>query len=423
MSAARYSIGASEIRKLRGARFQVWSKALEHWVDFRVSDDDINEPLGPRQGGEGIGLCAECLHPAGTIPSFLKVFRTDVRERTVRNRFLMDLELSGLHWMLAAMPYGVLPMSKVNGIPIVGHFSRRIQDRAGRVAPSLLSYVEQGQWNLAREERCRFSGQLACAVYALEAVGIVHGDLALGNVLIGSDPQDGAIAGLCDFDGFSHSSQPALPLKIGKMNVRKAGSPGFQYPQLLADLAGDGADACVRTDRFALGALICQMMTWQPKTSDHLKRHELLTTDMIVNRSLAGLPGDLIAAWPEGFSLLQGALLAHRPEEMPGPRSWLAAVGGPPVAPPLLVVRRRTETKEPLHAELKSAAGDLGRLSPELHAVRFRRLESGLELVFDWPAPVFHRRARGFLEETLGPVVLRRGSEAFSNFWEFRLRS
>jgi hypothetical protein len=336
----------------------------------------------------------------------------------------MELGLSDRHWMFSAMPYGVLPLEAINGIEVVGHLSRRVVDRAGRIAPSLRHFISEEQWRRPPVERRRFAGQLACAVHALEAIGLVHGDISLDNVLLGWDEHDAEVAVLCDFDGFHHRLQPPLPLRAGRVCVRKVGSPGFQSPRLLDEIAAGKSDVEVCTDRFALGALLCQILAWQPATAARLGRHELLSNDMACGRTLSGLPNELTAAWPAGFDMLRQALEAPGPEHMPSPQAWLEAVGGPLVASPRMALRnpRKNGGKE-LVVELGSPSGDFGKVAPELGEVRFRRLSGSVELEFLWSDRVEMREADGELQRVTGPVGLRTGSELFSSFWSFRMIS
>jgi serine/threonine protein kinase len=416
-----YFIGPKEIQELRGRSFEVKSRALGTEVKFQVSNDDVGEPLGPLRGAEAVGLCAECLHPDGTVPSFLKIFTAAVPERVQRNRFLMDLGLSGRHWMFSAMPYGVLPQVSINDVKIVGHLSRRLVDRSGRIAPTLGSFVLEDQWQPSTDERFRFAGQLACAVHALESLDLVHGDISLNNVLVGWDEQDGEVAVLCDFDGFRHPSQPALPIQAGRMSVRKVGSPGFQSPLLLERMTAGETDMEVVTDRFALAALLCQIMVWQPGYGEDLGRAELLSTDMIEQRSLSGLPGHFSASWPEGFKLLRQALEAKEPAHMPSARQWLEVVGGPPVAPPRLALRnpRRNGGKE-IQVQLGSAEGNFQRVVEELKEVRFRQINSSVEVEFLWSDSVELRPLGGARETAASRLSLRPGDEVFSGFWAIR---
>jgi len=424
MSDSEYFIGTREIQELRGRSFEVQSRVLGRKVEIRISNDDVGEPLGPRRGAEAIGLCAECLHPDGDVSSFLKIFMANVPERVQRNRFLMELGLSGRHWMFSAMPYGVLPLEPINSIEVVAHLSRRVGDGNGGIAPNLARLMTEEPWRRSPAERRRFAGQIACAIHALEAIDLVHGDISLRNVLLGWDEQDGEVAVLCDYDGFHHPLQPPLPLRTGRVSVRKAGTPGFQSPCLLEEIASGKNDAQVRTDRFALGVLLCQILVWQPAMADRLGRDELLSNDMVRGRTLSELPSDVTSAWAAGFDLLRQALEAPGPEHMPSPRAWLEAVGGPPVAPPRIALRnpRMNEGNETV-VQLVSPSGDFRKVAPQLSEVRFRRLSGSVQLEFLWSDPVELREVGGGRTRVTGPARLRPGSEVFSSYWSFRMIS
>ncbi len=418
MSAGRYRISSYDVKKLAGKSFSMKNRASSTSVRFQVTADQV------RAGKEGYGVCVDCFHPDGTVPSFLKIFKFDVPERHGRNRFLRDLGMAKRHWLFSALPYGYLPRTDVEGTAIVGNVSKRILGRDGQQARDISQFIDQGEWNFTDAERRRFGGQLCCAIVALEGLDMVHGDLSLGNVLLGHDAKDGDVAVLCDYDGFYHPSQRLLPLEQDKKQIRIAGTAGFLYPQLLEEIDASKPDVCVQTDRFALGALICQMMVWQADTADQLQRWELVDQEISRSRDLGGLPAAIRQRWPEGFDLLQQALTAPTIQEMPGPRTWLSALGGPqprPARPPLLTVRNRRLKIEDVKFNLKSASGNLGRGRPELAKVDFSRTGSDVELHFKWSEPVF-RKSRTKLEAFKltqeNPVRLRPGDSAMSNCWE-----
>ncbi len=409
-----YFFGATEAGQLAGGAFEVAGK------HFRISSASPKDPDGPRRGREGIGLSVECDHPEkGKIPSFLKVMLHDVPARAIRQTFLVQTGLAKRHpWLFMAVPYCSLGLIRVGQIPIIGHISRRLNDRSGARARDLKHYILQDRWSFPAEQRRRFCGQLCCAIVALEELQLVHGDLSLGNVMIAHDARDGEIAVLCDLDGFHHPSQPLLPVRQGKTPIRGGGSLGFQYPQFLEN-ADSGGDPIVETDRFALAALLCQMMVWQPATRLELGREELLTTDMIRQRDLGPLPEALRRQWPEGFTLLARALEAPSLQRMPDPRIWLEAVGGPPA--PILV---KVERKNPAYCSignLKSKAGSLERVHRELAAVAFEKTRGGLRLEFRWLSPIFRKSLGGSFEKVVGPATLKPGDVVTSNGWNFEL--
>lgn len=414
-------ISATGVRRLTGGSFEIKDLSSNRNIRFTIGD----QGQVVAAGAEAYGLPVDGKRGWGQdLAGFLKVFRHQVPERNQRNLFLVVQGLASRHWLFQGVPFGFLPQMQINGIEVHGNLSFRIRDRRGGIAPSLAQLVTTDQWVYDTETRSLFCGQLCCAIYALEELGWVHGDLSLGNVLIGWQEGQGEVAVLVDFDGFYHPRQPLLPLKVGRHDMRRVGSEGFQDPNLLDEIARDPSNACVRCDRFALGALICQLIVWQPWMAGQLSRHHLLSGDMIRKRNLEGLPGKIQDIWPQGFDLLQKALAGRRPHDQPGPREWLAAVGGPPIrSPTLLVSNGRLRPAVYLAVELRSSAGSLGALHPELAPVKFTRQGEDVLLEFGWTAQVIVplRDEAAFVPGA--PVALKAGSKVTSNFWKFELQT
>jgi len=88
-------------------------------------------------------------------------------------------------------------------------------------------------------------------------------------------------------------------------------------------------------------------MVWQSKLGDQLGRPELLSDDMIRQRSLTSLPSAVTNQFPAGFALLEAALKVGSKETMPSPEEWHVTLGIRPILDrnfksyPVLVVRRR----------------------------------------------------------------------------------
>src|SRR5579862_9462862 len=347
-----------------------------------------------RRGFEGYGLIVDCHHPIKN--GFLKIFRLPVLERHERTKFLIStLALSKQHWLFQGLPFGALQNVPINGLPITGYVTRLITMKAGGQATDLAHLMTNKKWTYDLGTRKRFCGQLCCAAVTLEALDLVHGDISLGNVMIGTDINGAEAAVLCDFDAFYHPTQRLLPLTVDQKPCRPSGSEGFQYPELLADIFSKNPNVCVRTDRFALGAIICQMMTWDTDTDERLRRKELLRSKDIAARDLSGIPDFVRTSWPDGYQLLVKSFKAMSIRDLPGPRDWLALVGGP-AAPStgdlaehtIIVQKRRGRTvllRQPV--SLKSAAGTFGRVDDELEEVGFSHLGDKILLEFGWAAP------------------------------------
>ncbi len=428
-----YMMNATLLQDLYGQELKIRRRDSGELVRFEIQSYVTGQVERPRVGLEGYGLNVNCYHPQkGKIASFLKVFKYDVPERRQRSRFLYQLGLAKHHdWLFKGLPYAILPMTRINNVHIVGHIAQRILDDQGQQAPNLKELLEGERWNYSTKQRRRFCGEICCAVVTLEGLSMIHGDISLGNVLIGTNPKTGkAVATLCDFDAFYHPTQSLLPLKYRRRPTRPAGALGFQYPALLEQIEGNDPDVCVRTDRFALGVAVCQMMVWDNKLSDQLKREELLTTEIIKARDLGRLPGDLRDRWPVGFGMLQSALEAKNIDEIPGPRQWLEAVGGPPPPVPVIHTRKRRPKArgarylEPPLARLKSASGTLGAVHAELGPVSFERRGQDVLLSFAWEAPVLKKSFGGIYRQLdqMEQVKIQPGESITSNGWELEVK-
>lgn len=408
----------TDIKKLHGGSFELWNREDEAMMRFEILPASQSPKIQP--GAEAYGLCADCKTPEETIPTFLKIFRQTVPVRNQRNRFLVELELAKRHWVFRGVPFGFLLRREVQDVEIHGNISYQIQTREGQIAPSVAFLMNQDRWSYSPAVRARFAGHLCCAVHALETLGLVHGDLSLGNVVLGWEETVGEVAILVDYDGFYHPKVPLLPLKFGKFEIRRIGSIGFQAPFLMSEIRDDPDRACVRSDRMALAALITQLMIWDSQMADDLGREELLDEQIIQTRDLRALR-ELSGRWPAGFELLEQAFSAASYEDMPSPRRWLAAVGGPAMGPPwLLVSRDRTAFSK--RVRLTSDSGSLGRVHPELAEVRFQR-DGGerVTLRFDWSGPILGPIPRPSDLSSGRSVELSPGGSVSSKFWRFKM--
>lgn len=415
---------ATEIKKLPGGRFHLQDRKSKKSISFEIlSQSEAGRPI--RAGGEAYGVCAVGREGDREIPAFLKIFRHRVPLRDRRNRFLATLGLANRHWLFRGVPFGFLTDRTVKGIELHGNLSLRIRSRTGEVAPTVGELINHDRWTYSREQRARFCGQICCAVHALEGFGLVHGDISLGNVLIGWEAGLGEVATLVDYDGFYHPKLPPLPLKLGKHEIRRVGSPGFQAPLLLEEIEQDAERACVRSDRMALAALVFQLMVWEPEIRGQLGREQILEPRMTRERDLASLPPSIRSRWPEGFELLSRAFHSSSYRSMPSPRAWLGAVGGPNPGPPVLrVSNHRPRPPVSQKVALSSQTGDFAKVHAELSAVSFRRNGHGRVLLeFSWQAPVIQPSSRSSRSPAGRAVELGAGDVVSSNFWKFEVLS
>jgi serine/threonine protein kinase len=430
-----YVIAGTDLKMIYGSRFSAHNLASGQQVNFSIPKQ---KPGWPRGGLEAYGLLVDCEHPVhGTVPSFLKLFRLEIPERHPRSTFLIRLGLAGHHpWLFQGMPYCAID-STLNGVRLLGHIARQIGAGAAGNVEDVSRLRENDLWNFSWEDRRRLAGHLCCAVHALERLGIVHGDLSSGNVIVGGAPDGGPAAILCDYDGFFHPSQPLLPTHFKNKPSRPVGSSGYQYPSLFRQLVGGAANPFVETDRFAMGVLIFEFMTWSADLKFRLDRCQLLDDDCISARNLSRLPRDVRALWPEGYDLLASAMAADKLSDMPGPMSWMRVLGVPipydvvststskfTHRPHVTIFRRKGFRRDKLtEVRLVNARGTLGPAHTDLSPISFALSSGSLTLSFAWNEAVFLRREGRQHDVGHGPidVSVQGGDVVISNFWEFEL--
>lgn len=110
-------------------------------------------------------------------------------------------------------------------------------------------WAEEGVIGPPTTETLAMAGRLADLVDAVHARGLVYRDLSPNNVIVGPD----GTLGLIDAE---------LAARPGEW-VSRAHTPGFVAPELL-DGAVVGPAAGFAADRYALGALLCHLVTGRP---------------------------------------------------------------------------------------------------------------------------------------------------------------
>jgi hypothetical protein len=293
------------------------------------------------------------------------VFKFDVPERTPRTEFLTKTLQLGtkagraskglpddLHWMFFGFPFLWLGHVQVNGVPLLAHLTRHIGgERLGATADFQSYKVGEKSdpisWdNVPADERAELALQLVDMVRTLETIGLVHGDLSHGNVLIGPGLDGRRIATLCDYDGYYYPKVPLLPRMQNGQPIRPVGTIEYQHPDLNERFNSDpnatDGGLYVATDRFAMGVLICEMMSWSSDLKTALVRETLLSQDDIRSRSLQAIDQKAPQArqmFPGGFELLERALqtrgmwsgsdsVAWSKNNLPGPDEWEEKIVG-----------------------------------------------------------------------------------------------
>ncbi len=398
----------------------------------------------PSPGLEAYVIPGVCRHPReGTFPVMLKVFKFEVPERGERTLFLTDtLKLGSavsrtarglpddLHWMFYGFPFLWLGRTKVNNTEIIAHLTRHIGGERLGATTDFLGYktaekISPMSWDaVPPDQRAAIALQLVDMVRTLEKIGLVHGDLSHGNVLIGPGTGGNRIATLCDYDGYYFPRVSQLPRMLNGQAIRPIGTPEFQHPDVRKRFQQDpnatDTGLYVGTDRFAMGVLICEMMVWSNALKSTLVRETLLSEQELDSRSLRTLDQqapDIRKLFPAGFELLEKAMAATgmwqasgvdgwARANLPGPDEWEQCIltGGTAAWPkgshPRLTVYKKVGNQGTAHrdeVEIKSAGANLGVINPSaptLATISFawKEAEGKLELTFEGADQIRVRR-------------------------------
>ena len=373
--------------ELAGQSFSVKNASSGTTVKFEFPDTFNAWP--PRRGGEGIVAPIICKHPQkGDIPSIIKFFDHVLPERSKRQSHLVGFGLAGKHdWLYEGVPYAWIDKS-VAGHRIYGHVAKHVcYNRNGddfrivRDTDAMDDYTE--------ENRRAMAAQLCSAVLGLEKLNITHSDLSPANIVIGRQSEDDAHCVLIDYDGFHSQKVPKLPRQYDGNQVRMLGSPGYQHPSLMRRIKTDnGTDdrLFVENDRFALGVLCFELLTWTTQVSNSLDRTHLIDLDELEQGRLV-VPDAVKSVWPEGYKLLSRMVSEPDVNSLPGPEDWLRALGflGADwrqlrkdwTSTPFLKIFRKHGNGTPIqkrlaHFESKRGQGDLSGVDAALSNIRFK---------------------------------------------------
>lgn len=341
----------------------------------------------PRTGLEAYGLLVNCQdNVRGCVPSFLKIFKSDIPERAQRTQFLASLGLHKAHdWLFQGIPYGWFGRFKINGVEIIGHVAQQISGTTLAVGEDIQRLRDQGRWNFSLEDRQRLCGDLCAAVAAFEKLQLVHGDISTKNVMIASLNEGRPAAILCDYDGFYHPSQPLLPEVFAGIPCRPLGSPGFQLPKIF-----NNQQKFVDTDRFALGVMICDILALENNSwFSELQREELIGSEEYKSKNLSKIPSSVKKRCQDGFDLLELALKADNPAQMPSPEDWLNNVLGVPSIPvfkhPMVRVSKRKGNRVTpfVTANITKQCGGFSSIDSALAVINYQVSNGKLSLAFN----------------------------------------
>ncbi len=107
---------------------------------------------------------------------------------------------------------------------------------------------------LLTDQVAQVGAQLADALVAVHAAGIVHRDVKPGNVLVGRGPRVEGLVKITDF-GIAHASGDVTLTQTGQIT----GTPAFLAPEV-----AQGADMTPASDVFSLGATLYTCLEGQP---------------------------------------------------------------------------------------------------------------------------------------------------------------
>lgn len=419
----------NDIRKLYGKSFSI--------DDWTVHIPQTPSDGWPRKGSEGFGLPVKLTHSSKqSIQGFLKVFLIDIPQREKRNAFLVKKGLQKLHGLFHGIPFAIILNEEISGVHITGHIARQLSPLKTDGLDDIDIIKENGKWTFSWDDRKALGESLCVAVSALEKHDIVHGDIAPKNVIVSKDTKGKYQALLCDYDSFYHPSQPLLPIKHENLMVRTLGNPGYQYFELTNTLKKKQIkdDTYVETDRFSLGVLLCEIMTWENGLERKLnpERTHLITEEMILSRDISGIPSKIRNKWKDGFVLLEEAINAPSWRDLPSPEQWLEALGfsvfslvsTPFAVEPVVEIykkRGNSPRKKIATAKLSKPKGTFKAIASELEPIQYEMQNKKLTLKLDWTNPIFHTRSSKRINLGNGPktISISPNDEVLSGYWNF----
>ncbi len=370
------------IKKLRGQTFEIGGIELQftevhHWGACMFV------------GGEGFAtpIVFRAKNPSASWspPFVLKGFNEPTLTRRRRTAFLCALGLAGLQ----------LPNNFFEGAPSVpfshefpaqqpiameGYLARCI---LGESFDDLMLGDKRAQpWDPNIQIRISLARQLCLAIELLEGAGIVHGDLAPGNLMIVEADSTTPSLRLIDFDGFYHPRVPLLTSSEG----RTWGTDGYR-----ARAFKFKDETSVQTsDRVAMAILIMELVI--RRHDDILEGDRLVLQDSI-EKGEANVQVDLTKRWPQGFQRLREAIAADEPRNAPSPRDWRMALAAfaatgfsfgttstPATREDRCVFQVIRHNQDPLRLRLPLPRGSFGTLVPELAWLFYEEEQSGLRI-------------------------------------------
>ena len=285
---ARY--GGSVIRDVEG---ELQPGAVVHGGAYRVE-----HVLG--RGGMAVVYAARRCSDEAEVA--LKVIREKFAKRTdveyrLHNEVQLAGELSGHPNVVRTLDAGRL--AEAQGVPFV------VTERVD--GPPLMSVVVQVAC-LPTARACRIALDVAHALAALHARGIVHRDVKPDNVILVNEGTDAEVAKLIDF-GLAARMQAIAPGAKPERVTEVFERPGTRH--YMAPEQAAGAAAGPAMDVYALGCTLFEMLTGSPPFGRRSEA-EVLERKLAVDLpgfSIAGERGDL----PESLVRVVDACLVREP--------------------------------------------------------------------------------------------------------------
>jgi serine/threonine-protein kinase len=272
----------------------------------------IREPLG--RGGMGVVYRAE--HPRLQTVVALKILSAELaQDETFRSRFVLESQLaSSLHHP------NIIPVYDAGEAEGQLYLAMRIVD-----GPSLRTVIAQER-PLDAGRALALLGQVASALDAAHAAGLVHRDVKPENILVttGGATEFGEHAYLTDFGVSKHLASGAGLTQTGQL----VGTLHYVGPEQIEGKPVDG-----RCDQYALGCVLFECLTGKApfvRESDatllwaHLNdappkvtatRPDLpIAIDAVLARMLAKAPKDRYASCREAFTAARAALTRTAPQ-------------------------------------------------------------------------------------------------------------
>jgi hypothetical protein len=153
---------------------------------------------------------------------------------------------------------------------------------------------------LPLQEAVDFCLQAAAGLHAAHGVGVVHGNLSPGTLVLAENPDGRPLLKVIAFP-FDTLGAQAAEAPSGSVP-----DSGFSSPERLAGNAPNERD-----DVFSLGAVLHYMITGAPPTARRVRRSIPKRVRAVLRSALAPLPAERFKTVAEFADALQAATLAH----------------------------------------------------------------------------------------------------------------